>query len=248
MLGLNLGLSLGLNLGSNLGAGGASFSPSDVAGLTAWYDPSDTATITEASGSVSQIDDKSGNDYHLVQVTGADQPITGTRTINSLNGLDFQGSQELTNSSFDTTFGQGDCTIFIVVQEDTASYGWPYIAGTRVGLSLLGTNSLRAVHNTAFTLNTLTITRDTNVHILGTTRSGTDHGAFIDGVVDTLDNTAVNVSTDFLRIGAENAGGGNGMDAIIGEALFYKGSVSDADKNLIGNYLADKWGVTWTDI
>lgn len=58
---------------------------------TAWYDADETSTITSASGLVSQWDDLSGNDNHLTQGTGAKQPVTGTRSINSLNALDFDG-------------------------------------------------------------------------------------------------------------------------------------------------------------
>ena len=73
---------LGLNLGLNLGSGvvSAAFTPASLSGLTLWYDPSDAATITESGGAVSQVDDKSGNDYHATQATGASQPTTGTRT------------------------------------------------------------------------------------------------------------------------------------------------------------------------
>jgi hypothetical protein len=34
----------------------------------------------------------------------------------------------------------------------------------------------------------------------------------------------------------------------LGEALVYDGALADADINLIGNYLATKWGTSWTDI
>jgi hypothetical protein len=70
-------------------SGHLTFQPSSITGLKAWYDPSDTTSITSSSGKVSQINDKSGNGYNLVQATSANQPTTGTRTINSLNVLDY---------------------------------------------------------------------------------------------------------------------------------------------------------------
>lgn len=71
---------------------GGSWSPLDLPNLMGWWDPSDTATITQTLGLVSQIDDKSGNGFHWTQGTALNQPITGTRTINSLNVLDFDGA------------------------------------------------------------------------------------------------------------------------------------------------------------
>jgi hypothetical protein len=71
-------------------AGG--FSPLDLPDLVAWWDFSDTATITASSGAVSAVTDKSGNGWDLAQATAANKPVTGTRTINSLNTLDFFAS------------------------------------------------------------------------------------------------------------------------------------------------------------
>lgn len=72
-------------------AGGA-WVPTDVAGLIAWWDASNSGSITQSSGSVSQWNDLSGNGWHATQATGSLQPTTGTRTINSLNVLDFYAS------------------------------------------------------------------------------------------------------------------------------------------------------------
>ena len=54
-------------------------------------DAADTATITESGGFVSQWNDKSGNNNHLTQTVGANQPtITGTMlTFNVNDNMDF---------------------------------------------------------------------------------------------------------------------------------------------------------------
>ena len=57
--------------------GGGTFSPGDLgANLWAWWDASDSATITHSLGQVSQWDDKSANARHLTQGTSAAQPLT----------------------------------------------------------------------------------------------------------------------------------------------------------------------------
>ena len=50
------------------------FAPTSVDGLVAWHDADDGDTITVSGGSMSQWDDKSGNDNHLVQSTASKQP------------------------------------------------------------------------------------------------------------------------------------------------------------------------------
>ena len=56
------------------------WTPADITTL-AWYDASDTDTITESLGAVSQWDDKSGNLRHLLQGTGSAQPSFSVDTI-----------------------------------------------------------------------------------------------------------------------------------------------------------------------
>lgn len=61
----------------------SAFSPKSLSGLYAWYDFSDSSTITLNSGNISQITDKSGNGKTLTQATALNQP---TFTANAQNG------------------------------------------------------------------------------------------------------------------------------------------------------------------
>lgn len=69
------------------------WTPADI-NTESWFDASDISTITESSGLVSQIDDKSGNNRHMVQATAENQPTTGVRTLNGLNVLDFDAAND----------------------------------------------------------------------------------------------------------------------------------------------------------
>ena len=104
-------------------SGHLTFQPSSITGLKAWYDPSDTTSITSSSGAVSQINDKSGNGYNLVQATSAYKPTTGTRTINSLNVLDFTSDSTYisNNTTSNWTFmsNTSGSSIFVVFKLDT---------------------------------------------------------------------------------------------------------------------------------
>lgn len=90
--------------------------PTDYSGLVAWYDFSDTATITDAGGgAVSQVTDKSGTGRTIKQATGGARPTTGTRTINSLNVLDFDAGDHLLADNFDVNLHTTKAaTLFIV--------------------------------------------------------------------------------------------------------------------------------------
>jgi len=69
--------------------------PSDAT-LRTWIDSSDTSTITATGDDVDQIDDKSENGYDFVSLG---TPTTGTRSLNSLNVIDFNGGEGLESTS-----------------------------------------------------------------------------------------------------------------------------------------------------
>ena len=89
----SLGMMLSLPMSAGVGVSTASaFSPLDLSPAL-WLDASDETTLSgPGGGAVSTWSDKSGNGYDLTQNTSANQPTSGTRTINGLNVIDFDGS------------------------------------------------------------------------------------------------------------------------------------------------------------
>ncbi len=80
-----------------------SFQPTDDGALLNWWDASDSATITANAGSVSLWSDKAGSAV-LAQSFGPEQPQSGSRSLNGLNVLNFDGTQRmLTNMTLPTT-------------------------------------------------------------------------------------------------------------------------------------------------
>lgn len=100
---------------TTMGSTNYAWTPSDLTTI-GWYDPSDSSTITESGGAVSQLDDKSGNSNDVIQATGAKQPVTGTRTLNGLNVLDCDGGDFLWNSSF--AIGANNVAVYAVGEID----------------------------------------------------------------------------------------------------------------------------------
>lgn len=95
-----------------------------VAGYTAWYDASDTSTITLSGSNVTQWNDKSANAYHLTQATGTRQPQSGINTVNGLNAITYDGVNDRLQASTASnwTFLQHTAThTFMVFYANTAS-------------------------------------------------------------------------------------------------------------------------------
>ena len=80
-------LGLGISIPGTSGLVQAAFSPLDLSPVL-WLDASDTSTITETGGAVSQWDNK-GSLGDFTQGTAAVQPTSGATTKNGLNVIDF---------------------------------------------------------------------------------------------------------------------------------------------------------------
>jgi len=87
------------------------FTPSDIPGLVGWYDASDEATIEVTGSLVNAWLDKSGFG-NTVTATLGDRPKTGTKTINGMNALEFDGSNDFLEAS--SFFTEPDLTIAVV--------------------------------------------------------------------------------------------------------------------------------------
>ena len=246
LIGYGIGYPIGYPITGG-GSGGASFSPTDISGLALWLDAADTATITHSGGSVSQWDDKSGNNYHATQPTGSVQPITGTRTINGRNVLDFvAGLSYMSLPSGMLSFGVNDWTHIVVLATDTTVSAQRVISGIGTGSALTHgvfyntsniANARQGVGISASSSGVL----NTNVNILSGRRSGSTLKAHLNGNELTgSSGSAVNDTLTSFTIGSTTTT----VDGRIAEILSYSRSITDNEHNLIDNYLAGKWGVS----
>jgi hypothetical protein len=55
--------------------------PTSFSGLNFWIDAADSSSVTLSSGNVSQINDKSGNNYNVTQATSGSQPAYASSNI-----------------------------------------------------------------------------------------------------------------------------------------------------------------------
>jgi len=256
------GIALGILSAAGVSEGG--WSPADLTNLAAWYDASDTATITSSLGLVSQWNDKSANGKNLAMALSANQPSTGLSTQNGRNLV------QLADSKYMESVG-------------TAAYWAPFssektviaiacIPETNNG-NLISTNS-KASDTSGFSITLL----DTNVNRMlvasssayvvingGNNRiTNRSNFAVFTYVTDPANATAANrsevyendsaayknnavtaspdttVSTTLL-LGMSDS---SGVSTKIGEIVMITGAdATEANRLLVKSYLQAKWGV-----
>ena len=248
----------------------SSFTPLSIANLKGWYDASDTATITASGSAVTQWNDKSGNAFNVTQGTAGRRPVTGTRTQNSKNMIDFQGDDVLeAATASDWTFMSNatGATVFIAAFYDTsASYRWQLSTGiadtTGIGAEVAADDSDKIY---GVVMRGVSATRVSDSH---TTTSVTDNTANyfsmkIDNANATAANrilTSINAAAAYgantftgvasssspahaLYIGSYDTSGSAGFDGGMCEIIIYSGILSDGDITKVNAYLAGKWGI-----
>jgi hypothetical protein len=216
----------------------AAFSPADIAGLVAWYDASDAGSITESGGLVSQLDDLSGNGYHLTQGTGANQPSTGTRTMGTeaLNAIEFASGKYLSR-----TIGNGNyARTFTLTASGVLDYNNPS------SISAILRNDASAGYGSFYnnTPRAFAAAADGADHCVVTQRDGDGSSVWINGGSATtasgLGTTALAVVT--IVMGGETAGTAN-LDGMIGELIWYSSALGTTDRETVRDHLNAKWGL-----
>ena len=221
-----------------------------IDGYRAWYDPSDSSTITLVSSAVSQMTDKSGNNFTMTQATAGSRPTI--TTINGKNALSFAqfASQSLaTTGTVSTMLSASAYTVFAVINATTITSNaatannaaWGDVNGV-TGLYLKSGGPLALAYNNANQVST-SITVGTPYVIV------IQHGGgniSIETDTNTFTSTASgNVSPTG---GAMQLGRGFGAApyfiGALGEVLMYNTALTTADVNSNIIYLKQKWGIT----
>lgn len=239
-----------------------------VAGYTLWLDATDAATITSSGGDVSQWSDKSANARAFTQSTATAKPKTGTRTINGLNTIDFDGTNDfmtdVNSKSFYNFIHNGNsATMFVVGIVDnvaatlaffdnsgggSANVGFHsyYNSSEQNGFSVVNGNNgdpSIAVYTDYYTAGSAFYM----VHkIKATGTSGDRYKTSLNGAAYTGNNQYNRVpsqgnATYDLTMGVFQTGGF--MDGCLGEVLMYNTGLSQTDIESNQSYLANKWGL-----
>ena len=242
-----------------------------ITGYKLWLDASIASSITSSGGAVSQWNDQSGNGYNFVQATGANQPITNSRTLNGKNTIDFDGTNDFmsnaTNANWTFMNNTGGSSTFIVGYRDapsgevglldtsgggSATRGMliSSLATTRVVYwavyAATGGAPVCRVNDGAMTDNAgfyLTILSDPNN---GTAANrgyvAIGSAAYTQGNTDTQTPSA-SAPTTGMFMGAESSGAGAFWNGTIAEVIIYPTKLSTGDATTVKTYLAAKWGL-----
>ena len=250
-------------------ANGVSFSPDDIASLSAWWDPDDGTTLTQsAAPQVDAMDDKTGGGAGFSQITGRGLP--DLVTIGDRNWLQFvaassEGMRVPSDALSGILFGADEMTIALVFRTSTST-GQTLL---NKGSNTQGRWRMRVSHTAAGDVQGVLNDGTTNYPVDGST--GSDDGdphLFVlirdnaanlmrlrkdSAEVATLDITGCG-STDetaqaawlsTLLLGCQPAGASTGQhwNGEIGEILFYQDMLEGSDLTNMEAYLSAKWGV-----
>jgi hypothetical protein len=245
---------------STVGIVASSFliSPLDLPSLVGWWDADDATTFTFSSGtSVSQWNDKSGNNYHLAQGTAGEQP-TRSGTVNGRSSVVFDGTDDfLSVASFDMTGSAKVSAVMVFscaasvaqiiletsanVNQNNGSFTVFRTAQNRAQMARRAGNVLSAYATTA----TLSTTPSVFVGTADGTLTTNETLAWVNnngaGTYDANNNTTGDNQTYTLFVGARN-GTSFRMNGQIAEIIITKDVLSTNDRELLQSYLKDKWG------
>ena len=241
----------------------STFTPLSLPNLKAWYDASDTSTITGGSA-VSQWNDKSANGFNLSQSTSTKKPSSGTRTLNGLNTIDYDGTNDFLQAATasDWTFlsNTGASTAFAVfILDDLNPNAWlsTHTIGTTIGFSVFYNTALTAFVSNSTVDVVYNFTSQTvstgNGYAYWLTDPATATAAnrseiYWNGTLQNKNNTVTATASSSAPYYALGVGGRANDDAYsfngaMAEIIIVSGLMSSGDITKTKNYLTTKWGV-----
>lgn len=226
------------------------FSPTSISGLQLWLDASDSSTITLNGSTVSQWNDKSGNDYHVSQGTASNQPTYVESALNSKNTVRFDGAGDGLINTIDTPVGGSTNRTVFVVFNFTAFIGPKYALTLGYNGGALGTafgiSQEIAVRvgdgNRLF--NTSVDTTHAIVTIMLDGTSTTDLSAWKNGSSLGVSSTVTRTINTSSGIGIGRSNGGAYLQGDVAEVIVYNSALSTSDRESVEDYLSGKWGIS----
>lgn len=248
-----------------------SFNPLSIANCKVWLDASDTSTISLSGSEVTQWTDKTANGYTFTQGTSANRPLSGTRTQNGRNVIDFDGTNDKlvatsSGSTWNFLHNGTEHTILVAFLQDVdsnngfflgtsaanfvnrgASHG--VLAGDRIFSQVAtGSGSIRAVDADVTSFGDMQVFTYVSFTMKPSNATASERVAFRykNGAANKPNAATGAVSTSdatfALSIGS-NSTDTFPLNGVLGEILIYDVALSDANRGLLETYLATKWNI-----
>jgi hypothetical protein len=232
----------------------ATIFPSFIPDLVARYDASDLSSIALSGSDVTQWNDVSGNARHATQGTSTNRPKSGTRTINGINAIDFDGTNDfLINNGISASYTGTNkpFTIFQVSQLDTTTgsqTSWGIASSTTSPPRIFPSNATLFIRNNANTQIGAEITGayNTNAQFLTYRSSGTNITGFLNKTLTVTQSYSLGaISLNNSHIGAfRSSGFPDGVqfwNGLIGEMIYYNRELTALEVSQVHDYLSAKW-------
>jgi hypothetical protein len=242
------------------------FAPTDIVGLAAWYDASDSLTVS--GGQVSGWADKSSHGRHLAQ-PGAEKPTVIAAAQNGLDVVNF-ANQFITHDAGTDQIDLAPMTLFVVARDADSTQTtstWRRLVSSRQ--SATGPHDYQAPN---FAVNKVNLSRDLSGSINGVGFGSAPYvsGAYFiaewtgtadvctvrvdGGTVVSASGNAMPGLQRYLRVGHQCSGSSNppGRDAgadwagQVAEIVVYNAALTAGQTTDVRSYLASKWGVGLT--
>ena len=245
--------------GSNLLYG--TFDPSSISGLELWLDADDSSTITLNGSTVSQWDDKSGNNYHVTQSTASYQPTYNTAQLNGKNVVTFDGNDDhILNDSVASVASGNDVpiTMFVVFKQlslGNNEYGVVFGSSSSIQpLFCMMTNSSQLAAQQRTDAGTLTaayssVSSTSAYRVQSIVLSSSNLTVFNNGTsVASSSFSPAQTTLNTFTLGTwRRSGSMNGIAFLrcdMAEVIIYNSALSTSDRESVESYLSTKWGIS----
>jgi hypothetical protein len=233
------------------------FQPSDIAGLSVWFDAADTNTIT-GSSPVTAWRDKSGNRWNATTLIGTAPTLT---TVNGNTAVSFAGSSTLTVSNVSFSIVQPRA-IFVVYRIVTSTPNYISFFSTQWsgGNTQGGHNNLTYSTGGGAFLQSFAVggaVRAVNTSLTPNTLGTTAQIAYIHSATSTANNFITQNGTSYTLNSADQTASGYStltinyyignaypQPYILCEYILYQREFTIAERQQVEAYLAWKWGIT----
>ena len=214
-----------------------------------WYDAADTATITATGSQVTQMLDKSVNNWTVAPLTaGKIGPDTGTRTLNGLNVLEWTKTAPNTNQTLENnTFTQTQpfCIASILRLDTDALADQDFLfSGTetsapRIAVRRTANNNFQILTNSGSLSTPSGSVTEGNDYIASFYFNSAAPTIRLNGSISPTTGSIANNSFTSLNIGG-NYLEDQSLNGFIAELVAF---VNSTDQEIIEGYLAWKWGM-----
>jgi hypothetical protein len=227
------------------------FVPTDIAGCQLWL-KADAGITKDGSNYVSQWADQSGNNNHAVQATGSAQPLWADGLLNGKPVINFNGTSNFLDFPSGMLYNLSAISFFIVIKPYDITTNKGYFAPSlyyNQGISLYsypdwtlninGSRIFSSAPNAIITESTWTLSN------FKYSPSGTTGFINSNSIIpyDSTYKGALSLNGIYALGRYANSFGSYYGKMIVSELIIYNSSISDADRQLVENYINTKYAI-----